>query len=342
MHSFTEILPPHVVDFLRGKTTAEYATLSAAGVPIDTPTFVFPNAELTTLDIGTGLSYPAKAERARRNPKVGMLLEGTSDQPVISVAGYAAVHDADIQANLIRYLAETIFTPNVDPEVVAWEKTRRRLYYLSRVIVAVAPAHVRWWENRAAMAGPPHEWRAPAGGRFPQSDPKPAGKPSKVPQWPQVSWQDRAEAAMAGGLPGHVTLPDAEGFPIPLRVGAIRRSDNGFGFVMPGGAPWSEGKATLSFAGKEVFVGEIRREGAKGVLDVERALPVLPTVDDRIGANLEAIAKLDDRLAEELARRGLPMPVVPDEPPAPTAGALLRMAASRGLDITNVGAGISK
>jgi hypothetical protein len=40
MHNFTDILPAHVVHFLRGRITAEYAMVSAAGVPIDTPTFV--------------------------------------------------------------------------------------------------------------------------------------------------------------------------------------------------------------------------------------------------------------------------------------------------------------
>ena len=130
MEKVSKFLPPEAIELLRTGITAEFATVSAAGVPIDTPTFFFPNAELTTLDIGTGVSYPAKAERARKNPRVGMLVEGDAHQPVISIAGCASVQDADIQANLERYLAETIFAPNVNPDVVPWEKTQRRLYYV--------------------------------------------------------------------------------------------------------------------------------------------------------------------------------------------------------------------
>src|SRR5689334_154089 len=129
VHKFSEFLPAEALQLIRTRVSAEFATVSAAGVPIDTPLFFFPNADLTTLDIGTGVSYPAKAERARRNPKVGMLVEGEADEPVISIAGYAAVQDADIQANVERYLAETIFSPNVDPAVVPWEVTQKRLYY---------------------------------------------------------------------------------------------------------------------------------------------------------------------------------------------------------------------
>lgn len=342
MTSLADILPPEALRVLRSGTTAEFATISAAGVPIDTPTFYFPDAGLTSLDIGTGLAYPAKAERARRNSRVGMLVEGAADQPVISVAGHAAVHDADIQLNLERYLAETIFSPNIDPELVPWEKTRKRLFYAARIIVAVTPAHVRWWPNRAAMDQPPQEWRAPPGTVFAGSDPAPPRKASAAPEWNQRDWQDLADQAQDGGMPAHLTLIDAEGFPVPLRVRSCKRDALGFRLRAPRGAPWSSGKATLSFVGKEIFVGEAVADGDETLFKVERALPILPMMDDRTGMKPEVIETLNARLAAELDRRGLPMPVVPEQPPRPTEGALFRRDAAKAIDVSGVGGGIAR
>ena len=339
---FADFLPPEVVQLIRTGVSAEYATVSAAGVPIDTPTFFFANADLTTLDIGTGVSYPAKADRARRNPKVGMLVEGKPDQPVISIAGYAAVQDANVQANVERYLAETIFAPNVDPELVPWEVTRARLYYVSRIIVAVAPAHVRWWPSRTAMDEAPREWRAPEGTVFPQSDPAPTGSPSKAPAWRQPHWTELADQAVAGGMPAHLTLLDGGGFPVPIRVREYQRIDEGFRLVVPRGAPWCEGKATLSFVGKEIFVGNAKVDGSEGMLRVERGLPVLPMMDEREGPKPEQLDALNNRLAEEMQRRGQPIPRVPDVPPQPTEGARFRYAAAKAIDVKGVRAGISE
>jgi hypothetical protein len=72
--------------------SAEVATVSAAGLPIDTPVFAFKASEGARIDIATGLAHPANAERAWRSP----------------VAAIAAVRDSDIQANLDRCIAGTI------------------------------------------------------------------------------------------------------------------------------------------------------------------------------------------------------------------------------------------
>ena len=157
-------LPNNVIDVLRLTRHAEFVTTSAAGVPIDTVCTFFASDGLKTLDLTTGLAYPTKADRARKNPKVGLLVEGAGGGPVVSVAGIAAVRDADLQANLIRYLAENGHSLRGD---VGWPLAQKAVWYWSRILVEVAPARVLWWDSLAAMDQAPHRIDAPAGTVFP-------------------------------------------------------------------------------------------------------------------------------------------------------------------------------
>src|SRR3954463_15170496 len=89
--------------------TVEHTSLTRAGAPITTPLTPFLGEDRRTLDVSTGVAYPAKAERARRNSKVCLLFSdpvgsGLEAPPVVLVQGLAAVRDRDIQANTDRYI----------------------------------------------------------------------------------------------------------------------------------------------------------------------------------------------------------------------------------------------
>jgi hypothetical protein len=331
--SYADELPKDVAHFLVSQYTAEYASVSAAGLGFDTPTLYFPSDDLSTLDLATGLAYPIKAERPRRNPKVGLLVEGGPDSPVVSVAGLATVRDSDFQANLERYIAETIITPVLDPKIVPWADVQKAVWYLTRIMICITPTHIRWWKNLSSMDEPPQEWRAPVGTAAPASDPPAPGKPSEPAKWPQPPWPELAAKALGSGDPGHLTLLDDEGYPIPLRVRDLRQRDGGFDLVAPRGAPWRSGPGTLSFRGREIFVGEARLKDGRGVFDVERALPVLPMTEDYkevIYPTDATKAELLRRLRHELERRGKSVPVVPPTPPKPSIGAQRRLDALAG------------
>ena len=140
-------LPEDVADVLTTSLYTEFASVTATGVPLDTPLFAFVEPDGGTIDVATGLAYPAKANRVRHNPKVGLLLEGNGNpgEPVVSVAGFGAVRDADIQANLERYLAETAARLPVTSGGIPWSSVRQAVWYWARIIVQTTPSHIAWW-----------------------------------------------------------------------------------------------------------------------------------------------------------------------------------------------------
>ena len=242
-----------MVELILSAGITEFATVSGGGVPIDTPTISCAADDLSEISVATGLAYPAKAERARRNPKVGLLIEGDGPkEPVVSIAGMAAVRDSDIQANASRYLTEI----SAESVTVPWSVARQAVWCWCRIFISVTPVRVCWWPDKAAMAEPPNVWLAPEGTPFPASDPAAPGAISIAPQWAQPAWPKLVVSAIASGMPAHLTLLDDEGFPLPFRVTDIEPTEEGFVFRSPAGAPWNPaGKATLSFEGRVLSWG---------------------------------------------------------------------------------------
>lgn len=320
-------LPKHVFAMIESGVVAEFATVSAAGVPIDTPTYYFPADDMTTLDLATGLPNPAKAERARRNPKIGLLIEGRPEEPVVVVRAHAAVRDGDLQSNAIRYLAETGYKGI--SHGITWEQARQAITYWSRIIIENTPERIYWWDNHAALAGPPQVWNAAPRSDYPRSDPAPSGKMNPS-AWPVRDWKIVAADAVKSGGAGHLTVLDEDGFPMPMRAQGLEVVDDGFRLAMPKGAPWAyAGKASLTFAGFQTFVGEAQ-PGADGVaFRVERALPQHPSTYDTkqvLQPSEDTRAKAWARLEYEAQRRGQSLPTIPDEPPERTRIAQIRMA----------------
>jgi hypothetical protein len=327
-------LPEPVLALIRSAGLAEFATVSAAGVPIDTPVGSFHEPD-GRISIATGVAYPAKAERVRRNPKVGLLFEGFPGEPVVLIAGMGAVSDADIQANVDRYLPEIAAYFDNFAAGYSYEQARDSVHYWAKIFIDVTVRTIFWWDDWSRVDGPPHRWDAPADSIWPTSDPAPASPSSAPVDWSPPPWRDQAEEVIAEKLPAHLTLLDAEGFPLPFRARTVTRTGDGFALELPAGVPWQvAGKATLCFIARSTFVGTVTPAEGGAHFRVERALPVMPIVKDLSAIwspTSEARRKLSERLAAELARRGQPVPHMPEEMPAPTGGSLLRAERSRKL-----------
>lgn len=321
-------LPKRVFEFLEEGVTAEFATVSSAGVPIDTPTYYFPSDDMRTIDLATGLGQPLKAERARRNPKVGLMMEGGADEPVVVMRGHAAVRDRDLQANALRYISETGFKGI--SHGITWEEARKAVNYWTRMIIEITPVRILWWDDPAAMDGPPNVWDAPAGLALPQSDPAPAGETSRSP-WPPRPWREVAEDAMRLGSTAHLCVLDADGYPMPMLSRACELVDEGFRLAMPKGVPWRlAGPGNLTFAGFQAFLGEAHALDDGAVLfKVDRAQPQPPSLKDTkevLQPAEETRRKQMARVEYEVQRRGQTIPIIPEELPAPTRLHLRRQA----------------
>ena len=320
-------LPGHVFRMIESGVVAEFATVTTMGVPIDTPTYYFPADDMATIDVATGVPNPAKAERARRNSKVGLLIEGRPEEPVVVIRAHAAVRDGDIQSNAIRYLAETGYKGI--SHGITWQQARLAITYWSRIIIENTPERIYWWDDHAALDAAPNVWNAHSGTVWPRSDRAPHD-PVSPGNWTARPWAVVAADAVASGHRCHLSVLDADGFPLPMRTNSFELVEAGFRLAMPKGTPWAlAGMASLTFAGFRTFVGRAEPVGDTVLFRAERALPQHPSTLDtkQVLQPAEAtLAKTRTRLEAEMKRRGQPLPVIPDEPPERTRIAKIRMA----------------
>lgn len=303
--------------------TCEYASLTRAGGPVTMP--ATPYLGTGTIDVSTGLTYPAKAERARRNPRVALLFAdpvgaGESRAPVVLVQGHAAVRDADLQANTDRYVRSSMTKLPAATKGQPKFLLRRMAFYYARIWVEITPLRIRWWQDRD-LAEAPRDWRAREDQRLGVSDPAPPGR--QPPAWldPPQQWREIAARALDALPFADLTVLDADGYPmcVPVTPGSLVGDE--VALWLGSGAPaLAEGPACLTVHGHdEDFTGQENHTlvgslvgGADGPrLRIERALADWSLPGNRVQVAIGFLAKgrrLAPRLNAEAARRGQPVP----------------------------------
>ena len=159
---------PDLDEVVASFVTTEYSSLTRAGAPVTFPVTPYLGASRDdgthSLDVSTGLTYPLKAERARRDPRVTLSFSdpcgsGIDDPPIVIVKGLATVRDRDLVANSARYLRESFekFPEAPRPPVFV---QRRMDWYWARIWIEVTPVEVIWWPH-GDLTHPPQCRRAP-------------------------------------------------------------------------------------------------------------------------------------------------------------------------------------
>jgi hypothetical protein len=305
-------LPDEVADAVKGVFVTEFVTLTKSGVPIDTTLLSFPR-ECGVIEVTTGLAYPAKANRAKRNPKVGLLFEPKDkSRPTVLMAAMASVRDADIATNSERYAQEDLARSNMGRD--EWEVRRKAVWYFARIWIQCTPVRTWWWYANQRQ---PYEWSAPPQIKAPPSDP-PQRLGTSSANWTTGNVQERADAVLQAGTLPHLSLANEAGWPLPMRMRSVRRDGDDFVVQLPDWVPWPiHGPASLTFEpAAATFIGHVTGTSAEVRFEIDRLLPDLPLArnpTEVMNPEPETRRKLLARLEEELALRGESIPNLPEK-----------------------------
>jgi hypothetical protein len=325
MDDMTE-LPDEVRAVFRRSLTCEFATLTRRLSPVTWPVTPY-KSEAGTLDVSTGLTYPAKADRARRNPRVALLFAdpvgtGLEAPPVVLVRGLATVRDRDLQAATDRYIKVALDKLAPVYRYSPWWVLKQHAWYWVRAWVEVTPLHISWWPDRG-LAKPPREWRAPEGTTAPPSDPAPEGSGPGAYQSAPSDWRERGRQALDRLGLADLSVVEESGWPAVWPLTGVSPTDDGFDLSFGRHAPAeARGSACISFhshgeefTGQEnaVFVGEVRPRAGGATFTVERVLGDFSLAGNRLAvtrAFFSKARKLRPRLEREVERRGQTMPTI--------------------------------
>jgi hypothetical protein len=330
-------LPDELVPLLVDSAVCEYASIRVDGTPVTSPIIPYRGEDGRSIDISTGLTFPLKADRARRNPKVCLAYTETigsaaENPPVALVYGQASVRDADLQANTDRYVRtqrERFSAFRRMPQfMLRWLEG-----YFARIWIEITPLKVLWWPDRD-LSGEPKRWHAPPGTYAPPSDPAP--EPLPAPHDPVIvpptDWRREIPYAIDTiGLP-ILTVVDEEGYPTPFRVLGATMGSEGIQLALPAAVPAAaRGRGCLTFHTLRLvkgematqenmsFIGDVIDDGGSGVrFEIERRLPdtsIKGRVRGLVSFGL-TMRRFRRRLETEASRRGQPVPKVRVPPAA--------------------------
>jgi hypothetical protein len=307
--------------------TVEYASLTRAGEPITVPLTPYLGDDGTTLDVSTGLTYPTKADRARRNPRVALLYadsvgSGLTDPPVVAVQGIATLSD-DLQAATDRYVRLSSAKNPKAFQGMPDFLLRRLDWYFARIWMHVTPTRMLWWPHGDLDAAP-EEWVNSAADVLP-----PAPGPVPAPAAPPAAsgdWRPVAAKTLERLRHRDLTTVDAGGHPLTVPVAGAALTADGVRLELPAGvAPLvSAGPASLALHDHDdaftwqhnaSLVGTLQL-GPEPRLVVHRALETLELPRGRVRQMLAMTTwrrRYAPRLSTAARRLGQPVPVVHPE-----------------------------